>query len=71
MFSGADSVREAWLLAVVWWVVAALVIVISGPTHFSRKYHKQEEPADDTIESGRLIEPVSAQEQEGLGTSGT
>ena len=44
MFSGADSVREAWLLALVWWVVAVLVIAISGPANFSRKYHKQEEP---------------------------
>jgi uncharacterized protein len=43
MFSGADSVREAWLLALVWWVVAVLVIVISGPTNLSRKYQKQEE----------------------------
>jgi membrane protease YdiL (CAAX protease family) len=47
MFSGADSVREAWLLALVWWVVAVLVIVISGPTNFSRKYHKQEEALPD------------------------
>jgi hypothetical protein len=47
MFSGADSVREAWLLALVWWVVAVLVIVISGPTNFSRKYHKQVEALPD------------------------
>ncbi len=67
MFSGADSVREAWLLALVWWIVAALVIVISGPTNFSRKYHKQEEPAEDAAESSHLIEPVAARDQEGLG----
>jgi uncharacterized protein len=48
MFSGADSVRQAWLLALVWWVVAVLVIVISGPTNFSRKYHKQEETLPDS-----------------------
>ncbi|MCE3277401.1 MAG: hypothetical protein K0R13_3256 [Propionibacteriaceae bacterium] len=48
MFSGADSVRQAWLLALVWWVVAVLVIVISGPTNFSRKYHKQEEALPDS-----------------------
>jgi uncharacterized protein len=48
MFSGADSVREAWLLALVWWVVAVLVIVISGPTNFSRKYRKQEEALPDS-----------------------
>jgi len=71
MFSGADSVREAWLLALVWWVVAALVIVISGPTNFSRKYHKQEEPPEDATESSQLIEPVPARDQEGLGRSKT
>ena len=43
MFSGADSSRESWLLALVWIVVAALVIAISGPANFSRKHHKQEE----------------------------
>jgi uncharacterized protein len=48
MFSGADSVREAWLVALVWWVVAVLVIVISGPTNFSRKYRKQEEAIPDS-----------------------
>jgi len=58
MFSGADSVREAWLLALVWWVVAALVIVISGATDFSRKYAKQEEPSKGATESGQLVEPV-------------
>jgi len=71
MFSGADSVREAWLLALVWWVVAVLVIAISGPANLSRKYHKQEEPPEDATEAGRLTEPVPAREQEGLGTSGT
>jgi cytochrome oxidase Cu insertion factor (SCO1/SenC/PrrC family) len=71
MFSGADSVREAWLLALVWWVVAVLVIVISGPTNFSRKHHKQEEPPADATESGQLIEPVPARDQEGLGGPGT
>jgi membrane protease YdiL (CAAX protease family) len=71
MFSGADSVREAWLLALVWWIVAALVIVISGPTNFSRKYHKQEEPPEDAAESSHLIEPVAARDQEGLGRSKT
>jgi len=71
MFSGADSVREAWLLALVWWVVAVLVIAISGPANLSRKYHKQEEPPEDATEAGQLTEPVPAREQEGLGTSGT
>jgi Type II CAAX prenyl endopeptidase Rce1-like len=31
MFSGADSTRESWFLALVWIVVAVLVIVICGP----------------------------------------
>ena len=44
MFSGADSVRQSWLLVLVWAVAAGLVIAITGPTHFSRKHHKQEVP---------------------------
>jgi hypothetical protein len=47
MFTGADSVRQSWMLALVWTVVAILVIVISGPEHLSRKYHKQEEALPD------------------------
>ena len=43
MFSGADSTRESWLLALVWIVVAVLVIAICGPANFSRKHHKQKE----------------------------
>lgn len=48
MFTGADSVRQSWMLALVWTVVAILVIVISGPAHLSRKYHKQEEALPDS-----------------------
>jgi uncharacterized protein len=48
MFIGADSVRQSWMLALVWTVVAILVIVISGPEHLSRRYHKQEEALPDS-----------------------
>jgi CAAX protease family protein len=48
MFTGADSVRQSWLLALVWVVVAVLVIAISGPTNLSRKYDKQEEALPDS-----------------------
>jgi membrane protease YdiL (CAAX protease family) len=48
MFSGADSTRESWLLALVWIVVAVLVIAICGPANFSRKHHKQEESLPQT-----------------------
>jgi CAAX protease family protein len=48
MFSGADSVRQSWLLALVWAVVAVLVITISGPANFSRKYRRQEEPIPES-----------------------
>jgi len=43
MFAGADSIRQSWLLAAVWAVAAVLVIVFSGPEHFSHKHRKQEE----------------------------
>jgi uncharacterized protein len=57
MFSGADSIRQSWLLVLVWAVAAGLVIAITGPAHFSRKHHKQEEPLPDTPrepDKGRL-----------------
>jgi len=41
MFLGADSVRQSWLLAVLWWVVAIVVVVATGPEHLSRKHTKQ------------------------------
>lgn len=44
MFTGADSVRQSWLLALVWGVMAILVIAVAGPANLSRKYRKQEEP---------------------------
>jgi uncharacterized protein len=45
MFAGADSIRQSWLLAAVWAVAAVLVIVFSGPEHFSHKHRRQEEPS--------------------------
>jgi len=41
MFSGADSVRQSWLLAALWWAVAVMVVVATGPEHLSRKHTKQ------------------------------
>jgi hypothetical protein len=43
MFSGADSIRDAWLFAALWCVVAIVVVVVYGPQHLSRKHRKQEE----------------------------
>ena len=42
-FSGADSVRQSWLLAAVWCAVAVAVVMWAGPKHLSRKLLKQEE----------------------------
>jgi uncharacterized protein len=47
MFTGADSLRQSWMLALVWIVVAIFVIVISGPINLSRKYQRQQEPLPD------------------------
>jgi uncharacterized protein len=46
MFSGADSVRQGWLLAVVWCTAAIVVLLWAGPAYLSRKYSKQEEPSN-------------------------
>ena len=45
-FSGADSVRQSWLLAAVWCAVAVAVVMWAGPKHLSRKLHKQEEEGE-------------------------
>jgi len=43
MFSGADSVRQGWLVAALWCMAAVVVVVVAGPAHLSRKHKKQEE----------------------------
>jgi len=54
MFSGADAVRESWLLALVWGVVALALILAGGPRNFSRTQARQVEPA------GELVAPPTA-----------
>jgi uncharacterized protein len=49
MFSGADSIRDAWLYAALWCVVAIVVVVVYGPQHLSRKYRKQEESVQPEV----------------------
>ena len=41
MFSGADWVRQGWLLVALWCAVAAILVVVNGPEHLSRKYTRQ------------------------------
>jgi CAAX protease family protein len=57
MFTGADSVRQSWLLAAVWTVIAILVIAIAGPTDLSRKHAKQEEAAssDGVLDTSSVV----------------
>jgi uncharacterized protein len=49
MFSGVDSVRQAWLYAALWCAVAIVVVVVYGPQHLSRKHRKQEEPVQPEV----------------------
>jgi phosphotransferase system glucose/maltose/N-acetylglucosamine-specific IIC component len=51
MFSGADSVRQSWLLAAVWCAVAIVVVILTGPAHLSRKHRKQEEKEAEAPEA--------------------
>jgi membrane protease YdiL (CAAX protease family) len=46
MFSGADSVRQGWMLAAVWCAAAIVVAIVAGPANLSRKHRKQEEPPE-------------------------
>jgi membrane protease YdiL (CAAX protease family) len=41
MFSGADWVRQGWLLVALWCAVALIAVVVDGPAHLSRKHTKQ------------------------------
>jgi uncharacterized protein len=52
MFSGADSIRQSWSLALVWVIVAGLVIAIAGPRNLSRKHLRQQEPVPDAEPEG-------------------
>jgi membrane protease YdiL (CAAX protease family) len=49
MFSGADSVNQAWLRLGLWLVVAIVVVVVYGPEHLSREHRKQEEPVQPEV----------------------
>jgi len=57
MFSGADSVRQSWLLAGLWCAVAIVVVIVAGPQHLSRKHHKQEEREEGAAEPGVATPP--------------
>src|SRR5215212_7451346 len=59
MFSGADSVRQSWMLAAVWCVVAIVVVILAGPAHLSRTHKKQEEKgAEKPSASKPTVPPV-------------
>jgi uncharacterized protein len=62
MFSGTDSVRQSWLLAVVWCVVAIAVVIVARPKHLSRKHKKQEEEgaARPGVATPGVVKPTPA-----------
>ena len=49
MFSGADSVNQAWLRLALWGVVAIVLVVAYGSQHLSRKHLKQVEPVQPEV----------------------
>jgi uncharacterized protein len=49
MFSGADSVNQAWLRLLLWGLVAVVLVVVYGSQHLSRKHQKQVEPAQPEV----------------------
>ena len=57
MFSGADSVRQSWLVAALWCAVAIVVVVVAGPAHLSRKHKKQEESEEGAAQPGVATPP--------------
>ena len=49
MFSGADSINQAWLRLTLWGLVAIVLVVVYGSQHLSRKHSKQVEPAQPEV----------------------
>jgi membrane protease YdiL (CAAX protease family) len=58
MFSGADSVRQSWLVAALWCAVAIVVVVVAGPAHLSRKHKKQEKSEEGAEAPGATVPSV-------------
>jgi hypothetical protein len=40
MFTGTDSMNQAWLRGALWCLVAVTVVATNGPAHLSRKHPK-------------------------------
>jgi CAAX protease family protein len=49
MFSGEDSVNQAWLRLLLWGLVAIVLVVVYRSQNLSRKYQKQVEPAQPEV----------------------
>jgi uncharacterized protein len=49
MFSGEDSVNQAWLRLLLWGLVAIVLVVVYGSQNLSRKHQKQVEPAQPEV----------------------
>ena len=59
MFSGVDSVRQAWLYTALWCAVAIVVVIVARPEHLSRRHRKQEELADSKPKAEEPPIPLS------------
>jgi len=57
MFTGADSIRQSWLLAGVWCAAAIAVIIWAGPTRLARR-HRRQQLADIAPETAAPSVPV-------------
>jgi membrane protease YdiL (CAAX protease family) len=62
MFTGADSARQAWLLAAIWCGLAVVVVLAGGPRDFSRHRPRQVEPQSTTDPDGP-VRPASRPQQ--------
>ena len=49
MFSGADSVNQAWLRLMLWGLLAILLVIVYGSQNLSRKHQKQVEPVQPEV----------------------
>ena len=49
MFSGADSVNQAWQRLTLWGLVAIVLVLVYGSQNLSRKHQKQVEPVEPEV----------------------
>ena len=65
LFTGADSARQAWLLAAIWCAVAVGVVLVGGPRDLSRTRPREVEPISAPTATGHSAPSLATTRREG------